>query len=105
MLKHLSFSDNGHFLAITQTACTRPGMKPRRVNRMLIQKCFPNPTCRKTPTGGRKIARRIRIRSTLELLFSKVTKTLAQVGGNSREEKAGARLRGRVIGDPTRTML
>src|SRR5690606_13658546 len=33
------------------------------VNRMLIQKCLPIPTCKKTPNGGNKIAIRIRKRS------------------------------------------
>ncbi len=47
------------FFAITHTACTTPGMYPRSVNRILSQKCLPNPTCRNTPNGGRNMASKI----------------------------------------------
>jgi hypothetical protein len=40
-----------------------PGMYPHRVSRMLSQNAPPKPTCIKTPSGGSKIAIRIRSKS------------------------------------------
>jgi putative component of membrane protein insertase Oxa1/YidC/SpoIIIJ protein YidD len=36
-----------------------PGMYPKRVSKMFSQKCHLNPTCKNTPSGGNRIARRI----------------------------------------------
>lgn len=40
-----------------------PGMYPAMVNTMFNQKCNPNPTWKKTPSGGKTMARMIRITS------------------------------------------
>lgn len=40
-----------------QTAWTTPGTKPSIVSRMLSQKAPRMPTVRKTPSGGRRIAK------------------------------------------------
>ena len=53
------------WLAKTQIAWTRPGIYPSRVNRMLIQKCEPNPTLKKTPSGGMITERMTRSRSAM----------------------------------------
>ena len=55
-------------LAIIQTACTMPGIYPRSVKRIFSQKAPLNPTWRKTPSGGKSIAIKIRIRSIFILL-------------------------------------
>lgn len=44
---------------MTHTAWTMPGIKPNKVNKILIQKDFPKPTVKKTPRGGRIMANRI----------------------------------------------
>jgi hypothetical protein len=51
------------FFAIIHTAWTIPGIIPRIVRTILIQKCFPNPTCRNAATGGKIIAQTILINS------------------------------------------
>jgi len=43
-----------------------PGIKPSKVNNILIQKCFPIPTCKKTPNGGSIIAKMILMISIVE---------------------------------------
>lgn len=45
-----------YFFKITYRAWIIPGTNPRSVRRTLIQKWIPNPTSRKTPTGGSRIA-------------------------------------------------
>ncbi len=47
------------FFAMTHIAWMIPGIYPKSVKRILSQKCFPMPTCRKTPSGGRRIEIRI----------------------------------------------
>jgi hypothetical protein len=50
------------------------GLTPRMVNRMLIQRSAPHPRSRKTPRGGRKMARII-------LQISEVVKGILMVVG------------------------
>jgi hypothetical protein len=52
---------------IIQTAWTMPGMYPKIVSRMLIQKCRPKPTVSRTPTGGSRIAKITRMMFNLRL--------------------------------------
>ena len=47
-------------LAMIHTACTIPGIKPSRVSKIFNQNAPFNPTVRKTPRGGRIIAKIIR---------------------------------------------
>jgi len=42
------------------TACTSPGTYPSMVSSRLIQNCAPSPSCKKTPTGGRRTERTTR---------------------------------------------
>lgn len=42
-----------------QMACTMPGTKPKRVNKILSQKAPRIPTVRNTPSGGKMMANKI----------------------------------------------
>jgi len=44
-----------------------PGMKPKIVNRMLIKRSAPHPRSRKTPRGGRMMAKMI-LQISLEIV-------------------------------------
>lgn len=52
----------------TYMAWMTPGIHPRMVNRMLIRKSAPHPRSRKTPRGGRIMAKMILQMSLLAVL-------------------------------------
>ena len=54
-----------------QMAWTMPGINPKMVNKTFIQKCFPKPTVKKTPKGGKMMAKIILRILMLECLVLK----------------------------------
>eukprot|EP00249_Psilotum_nudum_P027078 c34366_g1_i1 orf=142-393(-) len=75
-------ADRVSYLTSTYTAQIMPGMYPRHVSRRQIQNSNLHPYLKKTPRGGRKIARKISAQVAAVILFVSISIAKAETVSN-----------------------